>query len=88
MSKPHMFLIANVRFGFVNVCGQIHVDENTDAANSTVAFSEEQFFSGVIDGVERLGSSRFGQADDVVPYPSCLHDKSFVEDSDASVRAL
>uniref|UniRef100_A0A0K0D898 Uncharacterized protein n=1 Tax=Angiostrongylus cantonensis TaxID=6313 RepID=A0A0K0D898_ANGCA len=56
---------------------------------STVACSEEQFFSSVIGGVEWVASSRLGQADDVVPYHSCLHErKSSVEDSDASVRAL
>uniref|UniRef100_A0A0K0DFQ2 APC2 domain-containing protein n=1 Tax=Angiostrongylus cantonensis TaxID=6313 RepID=A0A0K0DFQ2_ANGCA len=52
------------------------VDENADTAYaSTVTCSEEQFFSSVIDSVEWVASSRLGQADDVVPYHSCLHEQ-------------
>uniref|UniRef100_A0A0K0D720 Uncharacterized protein n=1 Tax=Angiostrongylus cantonensis TaxID=6313 RepID=A0A0K0D720_ANGCA len=48
------------------------VDENADTAYaSTVACSEEQFFSSVIGSVEWVASSRLGQDDDVVPYHSC-----------------
>uniref|UniRef100_A0A158P9H8 Uncharacterized protein n=1 Tax=Angiostrongylus cantonensis TaxID=6313 RepID=A0A158P9H8_ANGCA len=59
-------------FGGIDVHGQTHVVENIDS--STVAYSEEQLFYDVIDGVELVASSRLGQAEDVVPYPSCLHD--------------
>uniref|UniRef100_A0A0K0D7Y8 Uncharacterized protein n=1 Tax=Angiostrongylus cantonensis TaxID=6313 RepID=A0A0K0D7Y8_ANGCA len=49
------------------------VDENADTAYaSAVACSEEQFFSSV---VEWVASSGIGQADDVVPYLSCLHEQ-------------
>ncbi|VDM62725.1 unnamed protein product [Angiostrongylus costaricensis] len=63
--------------------------ENVDAVDSsTVACSEEQFFSGVIDGVEYVASSRLAEADNVVPYLSRLHDQVFYQDRDASVCAL
>uniref|UniRef100_A0A0K0DKR0 SLC12 domain-containing protein n=1 Tax=Angiostrongylus cantonensis TaxID=6313 RepID=A0A0K0DKR0_ANGCA len=45
----------------------IAVDENAHAAgSSTVACSEKQFFSSVIDGVDWLAWSRLAQAGDVV----------------------
>uniref|UniRef100_A0A0K0DCW1 Uncharacterized protein n=1 Tax=Angiostrongylus cantonensis TaxID=6313 RepID=A0A0K0DCW1_ANGCA len=62
----------------INVHGQTGVDENAYTTYfSTVACSEEQFFSSVIYGVEWLESSRLGQANDVVPYHSCLHEQVF-----------
>ncbi|VDM60059.1 unnamed protein product [Angiostrongylus costaricensis] len=54
------------------------VHENPYAADSsTVACSEEQFFSGVIDGVEWLASSCLDKAGVVALYPSCLHYQLF-----------
>uniref|UniRef100_A0A0K0DMI8 Uncharacterized protein n=1 Tax=Angiostrongylus cantonensis TaxID=6313 RepID=A0A0K0DMI8_ANGCA len=61
---------------FREVHGQTRVDENADTAYaSIVACSEEQFLSSVIDSVEWVASSRLGQADDVVPSHSCLHEQ-------------
>uniref|UniRef100_A0A0K0D2H7 Uncharacterized protein n=1 Tax=Angiostrongylus cantonensis TaxID=6313 RepID=A0A0K0D2H7_ANGCA len=44
---------------------------------STVACSEEQFVSSVIDSVEWVASSRLGLAYDVVPYHSCFLEQVF-----------
>uniref|UniRef100_A0A0K0CVZ5 Secreted protein n=1 Tax=Angiostrongylus cantonensis TaxID=6313 RepID=A0A0K0CVZ5_ANGCA len=85
LSKPmliNIFLIVDVRFGLfvvrVNGHGQTRVDEEVNAdESSTVACFQEQFCSNVIDAVEWVGSSRLGQANDVVPYHSCLHEQVF-----------
>ncbi|VDO96766.1 unnamed protein product [Heligmosomoides polygyrus] len=43
----------------IDVHGQVRVDEDTNAAHSpAVACSEEQFFSGVVGGVQGVVSSR------------------------------
>uniref|UniRef100_A0A0K0DKG0 Uncharacterized protein n=1 Tax=Angiostrongylus cantonensis TaxID=6313 RepID=A0A0K0DKG0_ANGCA len=57
---------------------QARVDKNAYAAeSSTAACPEAQLFSGVIDGFEWVPSPRLGQADNVVSYPSCLHEQVF-----------
>uniref|UniRef100_A0A0K0CWV6 Uncharacterized protein n=1 Tax=Angiostrongylus cantonensis TaxID=6313 RepID=A0A0K0CWV6_ANGCA len=84
LPKPvliHISSIVNGRFGLLvvrmNVDGQTRVDENADAADScTVACCEEQF-CGVIEAIECVASLYLGQADDVVPYPSWLHERVF-----------
>ncbi|VDM63260.1 unnamed protein product [Angiostrongylus costaricensis] len=57
------------------------VDENAVAASDSTVVTcfDQQFLSDVIDGIERVPSSRLSQSDDVVPYPSCLL-KSSIED--------
>ncbi|VDM51638.1 unnamed protein product [Angiostrongylus costaricensis] len=59
---------------------QTRVNENDDAFDSsTVACSEEHFFSDVIDGVESVGSSLLGLSDDACLILFALMNKSSIE---------
>uniref|UniRef100_A0A0K0DH83 SCP domain-containing protein n=1 Tax=Angiostrongylus cantonensis TaxID=6313 RepID=A0A0K0DH83_ANGCA len=58
--------------------GQIRVDENCDAADSsTAACTEAELFSGATDDVKRTMFCCLSGSYDVVLYPSCVRVQVF-----------